>query len=507
MSRNPNQLNSRSEPEVPTERRRVCVIGAGIAGLVAAKVLQQDGFEVVAFEKAEDLGGVWLESRTYPGVRTNTPKEAYAFSDFPYPETADDFPTGAQVRRYLASYAEAFGVRDRIRFATEVISVESPRTARGPSSEPFCVTVRSTRGEDAVETHDVDFVVVCNGLFSIPNVPSLPGADNFTGTLVHSSQLREDHLASDRHVVVVGAGKSALDCATAASKTSASCTLLFRTPHWAAPQRIFGVRYDHLMFTRAAEAFAPYYRRRGLERVLHGVASPLVAGYWRLQSWLIRRILNMPEPLVPSEPLPGDLNIGVGGAFYEAVHTGRATPLRGEVASLGPGPMVELRSGEALRADVLVFATGWQQRLPFLARERLDEIEKNGALRLYRHVLPPDEPRMGFVGYAQSFMSGLTSEIAAHWLSQHFRGELELPSPEEMNREIDRVHEWAESTLRSEWKGFFVGPHVSHYVDDLMEDMGLSKRRSGNVLREIFGRYLPSRYRSVSDERRRGRQG
>ncbi|HET7318425.1 MAG TPA: FAD/NAD(P)-binding protein, partial [Nitrospirota bacterium] len=31
--------------------KRVCVIGAGIAGLVTSKVLKEDGFEVVVFEK------------------------------------------------------------------------------------------------------------------------------------------------------------------------------------------------------------------------------------------------------------------------------------------------------------------------------------------------------------------------------------------------------------------------------------------------------------------------
>jgi cation diffusion facilitator CzcD-associated flavoprotein CzcO len=87
---------------------RVCVIGAGIAGLVTSKVLKEDGFEVVVFEKQPELGGVWAASRTYPGLRANNPRETYAFSDYPYPETADDFPAAEQVRSYLGSYADHF---------------------------------------------------------------------------------------------------------------------------------------------------------------------------------------------------------------------------------------------------------------------------------------------------------------------------------------------------------------------------------------------------------------
>ncbi len=63
--------------------QRVCVLGAGIAGLVTAKVLRDDGFEVSVFEKKPNIGGVWAPSRTYPELRTNTPREMYEFSDFP----------------------------------------------------------------------------------------------------------------------------------------------------------------------------------------------------------------------------------------------------------------------------------------------------------------------------------------------------------------------------------------------------------------------------------------
>src|SRR5215204_3492975 len=83
---------------------RVCVIGAGIAGLVTAKVLRDDGFDVRVFERLPTIGGVWAPSRTYPGLRANNSRESYAFCDFEYPGTADDFPTAEQVREYLNAY-------------------------------------------------------------------------------------------------------------------------------------------------------------------------------------------------------------------------------------------------------------------------------------------------------------------------------------------------------------------------------------------------------------------
>ncbi len=46
---------------------RVAIIGAGVAGLATAKVLRQAGHEVVVYDKAPDVGGVWSSTRRYPG--------------------------------------------------------------------------------------------------------------------------------------------------------------------------------------------------------------------------------------------------------------------------------------------------------------------------------------------------------------------------------------------------------------------------------------------------------
>src|SRR5215472_16115318 len=124
---------------------RVCIVGAGLAGLVTAKVLTQDGFDVVVFEKEREAGGVWSSSRTYPGLRANNSRESYAFSDFPYPDTADEFPTAEQIRAYLRAYIDRFGLRSLIRLSTEVVSI-TRAGARG-----FQVLVRPDGNPIALE--------------------------------------------------------------------------------------------------------------------------------------------------------------------------------------------------------------------------------------------------------------------------------------------------------------------------------------------------------------------
>ena len=64
---------------------------------------------------------------------------------------------------------------------------------------------------------------------------------------------------------------------------------------------------------------------------------------------------------------------------------------------------------------------------------------------------------------------------------------------------------WAAEVFPSRPEGYFIGPYIAHYVDDLMMDMGLERLRANNPLTEYFGRFLPRRYRDVHDERRRAR--
>ena len=56
-------------------------MGAGPSGLVTAKVLLADGFDVDVYDKASSLGGTWHPDRTYPTLRTNDTREFYRFSD------------------------------------------------------------------------------------------------------------------------------------------------------------------------------------------------------------------------------------------------------------------------------------------------------------------------------------------------------------------------------------------------------------------------------------------
>ncbi len=52
------------------QKPKVCVVGAGMAGLVSAKTCLESGFDVTVFESRESLGGVWSPDAQYYSVTT-----------------------------------------------------------------------------------------------------------------------------------------------------------------------------------------------------------------------------------------------------------------------------------------------------------------------------------------------------------------------------------------------------------------------------------------------------
>jgi hypothetical protein len=94
--------------------------------------------------------------------------------------------------------------------------------------------------------------------------------------------------------------------------------------------------------------------------------------------------------------------------------------------------------------------------VPELRRGAADE----RGLRLYRHILPPEESNLGFVGYASSIANTLTSELSAQWLSDAFAGRLRFPEEPAMRAEISRVQLWAERTSPAAREAITSGPSL-----------------------------------------------
>ncbi|HEY9694376.1 MAG TPA: NAD(P)-binding domain-containing protein [Oculatellaceae cyanobacterium] len=465
------------------EIRRICVIGAGISGLVTAKVFTEEGYDVTVFEKKSGLGGVWELSRTYPALTSQNTADTYGFSDYPMPASYPDWPTAEQIRDYLESYAKHFGINDLIRFKTEVTNVSLKTDA-----QPTWVVTTRTKDQDQLQpresSHEFDFVVVCNGTFSNPKLPSLPGKDDFTangGQILHSTEFNDTSIVEGKRAIVVGYGKSACDIASIAANTATECTLVFRQAMWKVPRHFLGlVNLKYILLTRFSEAWFPYRQMGRIETMLHSIGKPLVWLFWRNVETLLRLQLGLDSCGMKPDYHIDDLECSVSVAspgFFKYIRAGKIKPIKTSIARFIPGG-VELANGQQVLADVVIFGTGFTQSIPFLQEQyRRMLIDEEGIFQLYRHLIHPEIPQMGFVGYNSSFFSQLTSEVGAWWLLDYVNGKLSLPSTEEMYQEIADELDW----MKTRFPTVVVGGNCLatfsfRHIEQLIKDMDTSHK-------------------------------
>lgn len=406
----------------------VAIIGAGVTGLVNARVLTDAGLDVVVIEKMPDLGGVWSTHRGYPGVRTQNDKRTYALSDLPMADEYPEHPTGRQIHDYLTEYADRHALTPLIRLATTVLNA-SARDDGGWDLE-----LESAEGLRPLRA---DWLIVATGLYSRPNLPRLPGQDEFEaagGVVVDASAVGDGDLLAGRDVVVIGWGKSAADIAVAATSLSRRVTMVVRRVDWKLPYRVGRFGFQTLTISRLGEhlLWAPY--RTLVGGLLKKLDAPLRALYVRALSRRVRRQLQLDRRgLVPGSPISGFSHLATHG-FYESVESDAIDLHVDSVvaeASGGPdGPTIALSDGRVISAHVVVAATGYDQDVSFFdAATRAELLEPEGDLVLYRHTLPRRVRNLVFAGWMNSFRSPIGAEVQALWTAALIHGLVRLPSP------------------------------------------------------------------------------
>ena len=88
----------------------VCVIGAGPAGLAAARALKVRGIDYDQVERHTGVGGIWdidaPGSPMYEAAHFISSKTMSAFVGHPMGDELPDYPSHRQILAYLKSFAE-----------------------------------------------------------------------------------------------------------------------------------------------------------------------------------------------------------------------------------------------------------------------------------------------------------------------------------------------------------------------------------------------------------------
>lgn len=202
---------------------KLAIIGAGMAGVIAAVAAKQAGIAFEVFEKRPGIGGVWWDNR-YPGVGVDTHSKYYSLSFAINPEWTNSYPEGEEFRVYLDQVARDHGVIDRFTFEAEVTDLEWIEAA-----EHWQITW-TRNGTRHVTTATA--IITAAGYLTRPVLPDLQGLGDFAGYWCHSAEWQDGYDFSGKRLAVVGTGCTSVQIVDALAPKLKSLKLFQRQPHW-----------------------------------------------------------------------------------------------------------------------------------------------------------------------------------------------------------------------------------------------------------------------------------
>jgi len=391
------------------------VIGAGISGLTAGKMLDDYAVPYTCFERSDRVGGNWAfenpngHSSAYRSLHIDTSKHQLSFKDFPMPEDYPDFPHHTQIKDYLDAYTDTFGLREHIEFRN---GVEHAERLEGGGWE---IT------DQAGDVRRFDLLVVANGHHWDPRTAVFPG--EFTGETIHSHAYVDPwtplHLM-DKRILVVGLGNSAADITVELSQRAMrnEVTLSTRSSAWIVPKLVGGKAAD--MNYRTVPQLPLSWQRK-------------VAQWGQRFTYSDPTLYGLPAPnhkFFEAHPTQS-------GELPLRLKSGDVTP-KGNIARLD-GPTVHFEDGTSSDFDAIIYATGYNITFPFFDESFISAPENQ--IRLFKRMFKPGIDDLVFMGFAQATPTLFPFvEAQARLLGAYAVGRYAPPDVAEMERVIDADH-------------------------------------------------------------------
>lgn len=385
--------------------KSIGIIGAGAAGLSAARHLVEAGHDVQVFEAGSYVGGLWVYDNdnglgvAYESLHINSEPRATAFHGYPFPSGTPLFPSHRQVAAYLNAFADDFDLRRRIRFNSRVADVRR-------DGDDWTITLADG------SSYRFEAVVVASGHQGVPADPEWSAS--FEGEYLHSHAYRTPHQFEGKRVLVVGVGNSGLDIAADVTPFAAETYSSARSPVLIMPRMILGVPSARII-SLVGRPWLPWVAQRSLLRAISRIYNG------RMEQW------GFVTPNTRTHP--------ASNATYMAHVSYHKIGVKPGVSGV-TGKTVEFVDGTSIEVDTVIAATGYHIDLPFLAVGLAPVQERR--LEAYRRIVHPDQPGLYFIGFFNVSGGANISmmDVQSSFLTAVVDGTLPLPSPAQMKADI-----------------------------------------------------------------------
>ena len=350
---------------IATEHFDVIIIGAGLAGIGAAVHLQKHcpGKRYLILEGREAMGGTWDLFR-YPGIRSDSDMHTLGYNFKPW-IAEKSIAEGPAILNYIHEAASENGVSEHIRYKQKVVKANWSRELAqwtldadsGDSAEPVKFTC--------------NFLLTCAGYYrySEGHTPEFPGRESFQGEILHPQQWPEQLDYSDKKVIIIGSGATAVTLVPAMADLAEHVVMLQRSPSYlvSRPFRDSTANFLRKVLPDSWAYAVTRWKNTLLQQLIYRRSRSHPG---QVRAKLLARVRKELGPdydvdthFTPNyNPWDQRLCLVPDSDFFEAVKTGAASVVTDHIERFTPGGIL-LKSGRELEADIIVTATGLNMSL------------------------------------------------------------------------------------------------------------------------------------------------
>ncbi|OKO67885.1 NAD(P)/FAD-dependent oxidoreductase [Bradyrhizobium sp. NAS96.2] len=217
--RGPNWLDLRKASiEYAGRDPDVLVVGGGQAGLAIAARLQQLKIDALIVDREARVGDNWR--KRYHALTLHNQVQVNHLPYMPFPPNWPTYIPKDKLANWFESYVDAM----ELNFWT---GTEFLGGSYDDAAGRWTVELRRTDG--TTRTMRPRHVVMATGVSGIPNLPDIPGLQNFSGKVMHSSRYEDGESWTGKRALVIGTGNSGHDIAQDLHSSGAEVTLVQRS--------------------------------------------------------------------------------------------------------------------------------------------------------------------------------------------------------------------------------------------------------------------------------------
>ncbi|HNY55473.1 MAG TPA: NAD(P)/FAD-dependent oxidoreductase [Chitinophagales bacterium] len=384
----------------------VIIMGAGLSGIGAACHLQRNCPDktYIVLEARNSMGGTWDLFR-YPGIRSDSDMYTlgYNFKPWTNPKVIADGPS---ILSYIKETAQEYKVESKIKYHTKVTAM------RWSSIDTlWSIHCLNTKTNETV-VYTCNYLESCLGYYKYEKgyTPEFKGIDKYKGTIIHPQLWPEDLDYTNKEIIVIGSGATAVTLVPALTGKAKHVTMLQRSPTY-----VVSVPNQSL-FPKKMNELLPAQLMYSINRTAHVGISMLQYSLSRAQPEMMKKFFIKS----PTKELSKDYDVATHftpkynpwderlcvvpeGDLFKAINKGKASVVTALIDTfIKEGILLE--TGEELKADIIITATGLELQMIGGIKMYIDDIEpdSNDAI-VYKGMMIKDVPNFVFVvGYTNA---------------------------------------------------------------------------------------------------------